>query len=80
MLPSLKPNQIVLVSHFKKPQVGSVVVAILNKREVIKRVAAIDERGRVTLLGDNQEASTDSRVHGTIPHRHILGVVVWPRV
>ena len=79
MLPTLKDGQLVIVSTFRSPQVGDVVVAILNKREVIKRITAISKDWHVQLLGDNSSASTDSRHHGSIPKRHILGVVIWPR-
>ncbi len=78
MEPTLRSGQYVLVSLFKRAGVDSVVVAIQNSREVIKRVSHISDNGQVTLLGDNLDASTDSRTHGTIPLRHVLGVVVWP--
>ncbi len=78
MLPTLKPGQIVLVSHFKTLRVGSVVVALQNSREVVKRIASITGDWQLQLLGDNQVASTDSRQLGTVPKRHVLGVVIWP--
>ena len=80
MMPTLKDGQLVVVSYFTKPRVGHVVVAIMHKREVIKRIACIHHNWQVDLRGDNPSASTDSRTHGTIPLRNIQGVVLWPRL
>lgn len=80
MLPTLKNGQLVGISSFKKPKVGDVVMAVQNKREVIKRIASIHHNWQVELRGDNTAASTDSRLHGTISMRNVQGVVVWPRL
>lgn len=78
MVPTLKQGQLVWASSFKNPKVGDVVVAVQNGREVVKRVDAITDSWQVRLLGDNTQASTDSRQLGSIPKRHIQGVVFWP--
>ena len=80
MKPTLKNGQIVVTSLFKKPKVGHVVIAIQNKREVVKRIVAIHKDWQVDLRGDNPTASTDSRTHGTVPLRCVQGVVIWPRL
>ncbi len=77
MDPTLKNGQTIIVSHSRSYGVGDVVVAYMDKREVIKRVTRIKE-GKVYLEGDNKLASTDSRVHGWLIDRHIVGRVVWP--
>ena len=59
-------------------KVGDVVVAILDGKEVIKRITSYDH-GSVFLEGDNKHNSTDSRHKGAIPDRKILGVVAWPK-
>lgn len=46
------------------------------RRLVVKRVAAIGEDG-VTVLGDNPEASTDSRTYGPVPRAALRGRVVY---
>ena len=59
---------------------GDVVVARRPDRpevEMIKRIAAIDEAGRVFLLGDNPSASTDSRHFGPVEREHIMARVRW---
>lgn len=79
MKPTLTDGQIVCVTPFLTPKVGHVVVAILNGREVVKRIATITDDWQVQLLGDNTSQSSDSRKYGTIPKRKILGVVIWPK-
>ena len=79
MLPAYKNRQLVIVSHFKRPVVGSVVVAVQNGKEVMKRVLSVDNNSMVDVRGDNQDQSTDSRQLGKVPMRKVLGVVVWPK-
>lgn len=74
MLPGLKPGDIV-VSLPIRVRVDDVVVARQAGREVIKRVAKIDESGYF-LVGDNMTRSIDSRKHGGIKKQDILGRVV----
>lgn len=79
MNPTLKDGQIVLCHSIRTFREGQVVVAFMNGREVVKRIKSI-ENGRIFLEGDNQDASTDSRTHGSVTDSKIEGVVVWPRV
>lgn len=78
MAPTLKDGQVVLVLRARDFKVGDVVVAFMDRREVIKRVSQYID-GQVFLLGDNEKASTDSRKHGWLVDRHIEGKVIWPR-
>jgi nickel-type superoxide dismutase maturation protease len=79
MYPTYKNGQVVVVSPLKKAKVGSVVMAVQNKREVMKRIVKITNDHMVELRGDNAEESTDSRTLGPVTMNAILGVVVWPK-
>lgn len=82
MIPQLKPGDEVLVDmrvyQKKSPQRGEVVVAQRPDRPeitMIKRVAEVLEDGRLILLGDNPQASSDSRSFGPVPRANIVGKV-----
>ncbi|HEY8772761.1 MAG TPA: nickel-type superoxide dismutase maturation protease [Candidatus Limnocylindria bacterium] len=84
MAPSLLPGDRLLVeSHTyegRPPRPGEVVLAADPRepdRELIKRVAAIDdEAGSAELRGDAPAASTDSREFGAVP----LAAIRWRAV
>jgi nickel-type superoxide dismutase maturation protease len=89
MAPSLLPGDRLLVeSHTyegRPPRLGEVVLAADPRepeRELIKRVAAIDDQaGSVELRGDAPSASTDSRKFGSVPLAEIRWRAVyryWP--
>lgn len=77
MLPSYRPGQTIIVSHARHFKVGDVVIAFMGGKEVMKRVTEIDN-GQVFLEGDNREQSKDSRHHGWLVDRHVVGKVIWP--
>jgi type IV secretory pathway protease TraF len=79
MLPTLRPNQIVVSTRWTRLAPGKVVIAQVGEREVIKRVEAVQAAG-IVLIGDNPERSTDSRQYGPVDPRAILGIVIWPKV
>ncbi|MBU2051469.1 MAG: S26 family signal peptidase, partial [Gammaproteobacteria bacterium] len=62
MLPQYKHGSIVIVWN-KASKPGDVVVATLDGKEIIKRIAATKVT-TVYLLGDNPSKSTDSRTYG----------------
>jgi signal peptidase I len=75
MSPALDPGDRLLVLRLR-PRVGDVVAVAREGRTIVKRVAAVD--GDVlTLLGDNAEASTDSRAFGPVPRSSVLGRAVY---
>ena len=82
MAPTLLPGDRLLVARLPA-RVGDVVLADDPRdprRELIKRVAAIDAAG-VFLRGDNPAASTDARTFGALPREAISWRVVgryWP--
>lgn len=78
MLPTLRPGQIVLALGLLPLRAGDIVVAEVGGREVIKRIATIDEAGAM-LLGDNLSSSTDSRDYGSVDRSFVRGRVVFVR-
>lgn len=82
MIPELKAGDEVLVDtrayREQPPRVGDVVVAHRPDRPdltMIKRVSSVLVDGRVILLGDNPESSTDSRSFGPVSRDLIVGKV-----
>lgn len=79
MWPSLVPDDIVLATPLLRPTTGSIVVAKVEGREVIKRVESLDQ-DKLVLLGDNYYHSRDSRQFGPISRHQVLGTVLgYPR-
>ncbi len=79
MLPHLVPGKIVLGVRSNHLRMGDVVILAHDGLEKIKRIDRIDG-DQVYVLGDNAEASTDSRQFGCINRSQVLARVVWPRV
>lgn len=77
MTPSFKKDQLIVATSFQAATVGSVVVAKVNNREIIKRVVKSEEH-YVWLEGDNHTESTDSRRYGWIDRSAVRGVVIYP--
>lgn len=84
MLPLLKPGDEILIDPhaYRKslPQIDDIIVTIhplQRNLTIVKRISAIDINNckRFFLVGDNPEASTDSRHWGTIKLADILGKV-----
>jgi phage repressor protein C with HTH and peptisase S24 domain len=79
MLPTLREGQVVLVFMSRNFHVGDVVVAFMDRREVVKRITKMRDDA-VFLEGDNSKESTDSKTHGWLADRHLLGRVIFPVV
>ena len=82
MLPGLAPGDEVLVDRRayrrQPPQPGDVVVTRHPDQPdllMVKRVQEVDGHGRLSLIGDNPDQSSDSRVYGRFPPHKILGRV-----
>jgi nickel-type superoxide dismutase maturation protease len=81
MAPGLLPGDRLLVEsrtyHLRAPRPGEVVLAADPRepeRELIKRVAAVDDASAsAELRGDDPAASTDSREFGAVP----LAAIRW---
>ncbi len=81
MLPHYRAGDVVLMTTWLRPHVGSVVVARDPRdpdRRILKRITAMNG-DHITVTGDNPSASTDSRTFGSIRHDDILGIVIYPR-
>jgi nickel-type superoxide dismutase maturation protease len=78
MAPTLKDGDTVLVDPRADINVGDIVLADHPYRSsvtILKRVAGIEADGGVTLVGDNEVASTDSRTFGPVSIKSIIGRV-----
>jgi nickel-type superoxide dismutase maturation protease len=79
MRPTLAENDVVLIKTSAVVRVGDIILArhpYKKSLKILKRVSAIDGNGRCELLGDNPSESSDSRLFGTVPLKHVEGKVV----
>lgn len=79
MQPALEPGDRVLVVRAGRLRTGDIVAfpdPRLPQRTMVKRVAAAAGDG-VVVLGDNPDASTDSRHFGPIRNESIVGRLVY---
>ncbi len=61
----------------RTPSVGRVVVVELPDRPLsVKRLMSVERDGRITVEGDNEFGSTDSRTLGSLPATAVRGVVL----
>ena len=61
------------------PRIGDVILAkhpIKANVLLVKRVASIDAAGRLFVMGDNPNASSDSRAFGSLQTDAVIGKVV----
>jgi nickel-type superoxide dismutase maturation protease len=61
---NLKPGQVVIVRH--------------DGKEKIKRINEIKDN-QIFLLGDYEQASTDSRHFGWVGQEYVIARAFWPR-
>jgi len=79
MAPLLNSGDVVIVQPSAMFAVGDVVLAEHPFRsgvKILKRIAQIEQDGRLHLVGDNPDESTDSRTFGKVPSEQVLGRVV----
>ena len=82
MVPALDPDDFVITAPYAviTPRSGEIVLARDPRdrsRVLAKRVSQVRDDGQLMLLGDNPEASTDSRTFGPVPAENVIGRVVW---
>lgn len=77
MAPTLKAGQLVIGKVTRELKQGDIVIVSHNGLEKIKRIEK-HQGDLIYLLGDNAEASTDSRDFGWLPAKVIIAKVVWP--
>lgn len=79
MQPKFRPDAVVWASgFFRRLHAGDVVILEHDGLEKIKRVEAVQD-GELFVLGDNADASTDSRSFGWLPLNSVRAKVIWPR-
>ncbi len=79
MQPTLEPGDRVLAVRTRRARPGDLVVVPdprLPSRLVVKRVVERSGAG-LTVRGDNEAASTDSRTFGPVPEGSVHGRVVY---
>ena len=84
MLPALRPGDWVIVDRYaylrSGPRPGELALASdprTPRRTLVKRVVRREPDGASWLLGDNADASTDSRTFGAFTAGALLGRVRW---
>jgi phage repressor protein C with HTH and peptisase S24 domain len=78
MLPVLRPGGIVVGwGRPKKLAIGDIVIVQHEGLEKIKRISQIED-GKLYVLGDNPEASKDSRHFGWLDLSTVQAKLVWP--
>jgi len=82
MLPTLRPGDLLAVRPLRpdEPRTGQLVVVRRGDIEIVKRVSAtVDGHAlgadEIWLMGDNPDASTDSRTTGPAARRDVVGIV-----
>jgi nickel-type superoxide dismutase maturation protease len=82
MLPVLRPGDGVLIDpdayRHHSPGPGDIVITrhpLRSDVQLIKRVIAVLDDGRLQLGGDNSSESTDSRSFGLVSPEHLRGRV-----
>jgi len=82
MLPTLRPGDLLAVRPVRpdEPRTGQLVVVRRGDIEIVKRVSAtVDGHAlgadEIWLMGDNPDASTDSRTTGPAARRDVVGIV-----
>jgi nickel-type superoxide dismutase maturation protease len=78
MSPTLNSGDTVLVDPKADINVGDIVLAdhpYKSSVAILKRVAEISADGRISLAGDNQAESTDSRTFGPVSIKSVIGRV-----
>ena len=77
MLPTLRPDQLILLRRTRRLRVGDVVMVRHENLDKVKRITARRD-DTLFIEGDNPAASKDSRQFGWIHKQFVQGKVIWP--
>jgi len=78
MTPILRDGQITVCHRFHGYKPGQIVIAFVDGREVIKRIAKI-QKNMVFLVVDDEAHAHHGKYYAKIQDNKIVGVVFWPR-
>ncbi len=76
MVPTYAPGERVIVRYGSSFGVGDVVLIAFHDRIDVKRISKI-ENGLVTIIGDNEAVSIDSRKYGPVQNSQIVAKVIF---
>lgn len=80
MAPKLRPGQLIVATKlFRKLRPGQVVIVERNHRQIVKRIERI-EQDKVFVIGDNLQASVDSRQFGWLDRTEVVARVFRPNL
>lgn len=83
MEPTFQEGEVVWIYNwfylFNKPKTGDIVVVRVADKDLLKRISKVDVAG-VTVSGDNQADSLDSRRLGEIKFSQLVGKVLIGKV
>ncbi len=80
MLPTYSPGELVVaIGPVSSVSVGDVIILSHGGMEKMKRVAQLNSKNQLYVLGDNPLASTDSRTLGWLPATTVSARIIWPR-
>lgn len=80
MAPKLRPGQHVVATRlFRRLRPGNVVVIERGNKQTIKRIERV-EANRLFVIGDNLDASVDSRQFGWLDRGEVVAKVLRPNM
>ena len=80
MSPKLTPGQLLLATPLmRRLRPGQVVIIEHEGKQKVKRIERISDN-HIFVIGDNLNASTDSRHFGWLERQEIIAKVFWPKL